>query len=110
MVGSDGFAKLSSVRAHGDVVLPDLPVLKVAPECFAESMKGLFSVEKHGDTRKQLRYPPLHQHCNMHKRKEKHFFKIKCVQIGTVAAVDKVKKVAAKVCASLNLNNNQNCN
>lgn len=43
MVRSDRFAKFSNVGAHSDVVLPDLPVLKVTPEGFPERMKGLFS-------------------------------------------------------------------
>lgn len=57
MVGSDGFAKLPDVRAHSDVVLPDLPVLKAAPECFPESTEGWLPVQKQARARKQSRKP-----------------------------------------------------
>lgn len=43
MVGSHRLGKLSNVDAHHDEVLPDLPLLKVAPEGFLEGPEGLFS-------------------------------------------------------------------
>lgn len=46
MVRSHGFAELADVGADGDVVLPDLPVLKVTPEGFSKAVKGLIPAGK----------------------------------------------------------------
>lgn len=55
MIGLDGFSKVPNVSAHGDEVLPDLPMFVVTLQGFLQGVEGFVSASNGGRKRQTER-------------------------------------------------------